>query len=61
MKPFRPCFVPLFVAVASIGTPPFFMSLTEDIDPRNVRKIIVQSVMIIRRGLFTIPGGGIAG
>jgi small neutral amino acid transporter SnatA (MarC family) len=61
MKPSRPCFVPLFMAVGSIGIPPFFMSLAEGIESRNVRRIIAQSVMINRRGLFTIPGGGIAG
>jgi len=49
------------MAVGSIGIPPFFMSLAEGIESRNVRRIIAQSVMINRRGLFTIPGGGIAG
>ena len=45
MKAFWLCFVPLFVAVDSIGVLPMFMSFTQDIDPARVRRIIYQSVI----------------
>jgi multiple antibiotic resistance protein len=45
MKAFWLCFVPLFVAVDSIGVLPMFMSFTQDIDPVRVRRIIYQSVI----------------
>jgi multiple antibiotic resistance protein len=38
------CFVPLFVAVDAIGLLPMFMSLTEDVDKSQVRRIVLQSV-----------------
>jgi multiple antibiotic resistance protein len=44
MTKFLLCFVPLFVAVDAIGVLPMFMSLTEDIDKKNVRRIVLQSV-----------------
>jgi multiple antibiotic resistance protein len=39
------CFVPLFVAVDAIGVLPMFMGLTEDIDKKKVRKVVLQSVV----------------
>ena len=39
------CFVPLFVAVDAIGALPVFMSLTEDLDRSQIRRIILQSVV----------------
>jgi multiple antibiotic resistance protein len=45
MKAFWLCFVPLFVAVDIIGVLPMFMSFTQDIDPKRVRRIIFQSVI----------------
>jgi multiple antibiotic resistance protein len=39
------CFVPLFVAVDPIGLLPVFMTLTEGIQDRQVRKIIFQSTL----------------
>jgi len=45
MKEFWLCFVPLFVAVDAIGILPMFMSLTQDIDPPRMRRIIYQSVI----------------
>jgi multiple antibiotic resistance protein len=44
MTKFLLCFVPLFVAVDAIGVLPMFMSLTEDIDEKQVRRIVLQSV-----------------
>jgi multiple antibiotic resistance protein len=38
------CFVPLFVAVDAIGVLPMFMGLTEDVDKKQVRRIVLQSV-----------------
>jgi len=38
------CLVPLFVAVDAIGLLPMFLNLTEDVDKRQVRRIVVQSV-----------------
>lgn len=45
MKSFWLCFVPLFVAVDAIGVLPLFLSLTEDIEPQKVRRIILQSMI----------------
>jgi len=39
------CFFPLFVAVDAVGILPLFMHLTEGVDPRAVRRIIVQSMV----------------
>jgi multiple antibiotic resistance protein len=44
MTKFLLCFVPLFVAVDAFGVLPMFMSLTEDIDKKQVRRIVLQSV-----------------
>ncbi len=45
MKSFWLCFVPLFVAVDAVGLLPLFISLTEGMDKRLIRKIIVQSMI----------------
>jgi multiple antibiotic resistance protein len=42
---FWKCFVPLFVAVDAVGVLPLFLVLTEDLDARGVRRVIVQSVV----------------
>jgi len=38
------CFVPLFVAVDAIGVLPTFLSLSQGMEPRQVRRIILQSM-----------------
>lgn len=38
------CFVPLFVAVDAIGVLPAFLSLTQGMEPRQIRRAIAQSV-----------------
>ena len=45
MMTFWLCFVPLFVAVDSIGLLPLFLALIEGIERSHVRKIIVQSII----------------
>ena len=40
------CFVPLFVAVDAIGVLPMFMGLTEGVESSQVKRIIVQSVVV---------------
>ena len=45
MKSFWLCFVPLFVAVDAIGILPLFMNLTEGIEQRKIRNIIIQSMI----------------
>lgn len=45
MRPFWLCFVPLFVAVDAIGVLPMFMSLTQNIDSRRIRRVIYQSIV----------------
>ncbi len=44
MKEFWLCFVPLFVAVDAIGVLPVFLSLSQGMEPRQVRRIIYQSM-----------------
>lgn len=44
MKEFWLCFVPLFVAVDAIGVLPAFLSLTQGMEPRQIRRAIAQSV-----------------
>ena len=39
------CFVPLFVAVDAVGVLPVFLSLTQDVAPQLVRRVIYQSVV----------------
>ncbi len=55
------CFVPLFVAVDAVGVLPMFMGLTEGLDAAQVRRIIVQSVVVATIvGLaFLVIGKGI--
>ena len=45
MSDFWLCFFPMFVAVDAVGILPLFMHLTEGVDPRAVRRIIVQSMI----------------
>lgn len=45
MKTFWLCFFPLFVAVDAIGVLPIFMTLTQDMDAKGVRRSIIQSVI----------------
>ena len=45
MKEFWLCFVPLFVAVDAVGVLPLFISLTEGIEPAQLKKVVVQSVI----------------
>ncbi|MDR0307136.1 MAG: MarC family protein [Chitinispirillales bacterium] len=45
MAAFWYCFVPLFVAVDSIGLLPLFIALVEGRDKTAVRRIIVQSIL----------------
>ena len=45
MTHFWLCFVPLFVAVDAIGLLPLFLSLTEGVKERDLRRIILQSVL----------------
>jgi multiple antibiotic resistance protein len=39
------CFVPLFVAVDAFGILPVFLSLTEGLEKKNVRKILLESLI----------------
>ena len=45
MAAFWLCFVPLFVAVDAFGILPVFLNLTEGIDTREQRKILIQSLI----------------
>ena len=45
MRAFMLCFVPLFVAVDIVGLLPVFMGLTEGVEQRTQRKIIIQSMI----------------
>lgn len=45
MKSFWLCFVPLFVAVDAIGLLPLFVNLTEGMEQKQIRKIILQSMI----------------
>jgi multiple antibiotic resistance protein len=45
MKSFWLCFVPLFVAVDAIGVLPLFVNLTEGMEKKLIRKIILQSMV----------------
>lgn len=44
MKEFWLCFVPLFVAVDAVGVLPAFLSLSQGMEPRQVRRAIYQSM-----------------
>jgi len=39
------CFVPLFFAVDAVGVLPMFIGMTEDLERRRVRKILLQSLI----------------
>jgi len=39
------CFVPLFVAVDAFGVLPMFLSLTDGLDSKRLRTVIIQSVL----------------
>jgi len=45
MRTFWLCFVPLFVAVDSIGVMPLFIGFIHNCDNKQVRRIIVQSML----------------
>ncbi len=61
MHKFWLSFVPMFVAVDAIGMLPMFISLTEGLDKKQVRRVIIQSVAtaIIVSLLFLIIGKSI--
>jgi multiple antibiotic resistance protein len=61
MKSFWLCFVPLFVAVNAIGVLPVFINLTEGVEKRQIRKIILQSMVtaLIVAIAFIVVGVGI--
>ncbi len=44
MRSFWLCFVPLFVAVDAVGVLPIFLSLTEELNPLKVKRVIYQSM-----------------
>src|SRR3989344_5390537 len=44
IKEFWLCFVPLFIAVDSIGILPIYMSLTEGVEKSRLNKVILQSI-----------------
>jgi multiple antibiotic resistance protein len=58
MNEFWLCFVPLFVAVDAIGVLPMFMTLTREIEGKNIPRIIYQSVItaIVVAFLFLLAG-----
>jgi multiple antibiotic resistance protein len=58
MKEFWLCFVPLFVAVDAIGVLPMFMTLTREIEGKNIQRVIYQSVVtaIVVAFLFLLAG-----
>jgi len=45
MSNFLLCFVPLFVAVDAIGVLPMFLTLTEDMETKQIRKVVLQSMI----------------
>jgi len=45
MEHFWVCFVPLFVAVDALGVLPLYLGLTEGLDRRKVRRVLIQSVL----------------
>lgn len=44
MRSFWLCFVPLFVAVDAVGVLPIFLTLTEELNPLKVKRVIYQSM-----------------
>ncbi len=61
MKSFWLCFVPLFVAFNAIGVLPVFINLTEGLEQKRVRKIILQSMVtaLVVAVAFVVVGLGI--
>lgn len=59
-------FIPLFVTVDAVGTLPIFASLTEGLDKKEIRKILVQSIwtalalafgfMLLGKAIFKVLG-----
>lgn len=45
MNTFWLCFVPLFVAVDAVGIMPMFLALTDGLDSKRLRTVILQSVL----------------
>lgn len=45
MRTFWLCFVPLFVAVDAVGVLPMFLGLTEGLNPKQTRTVVIQSVI----------------
>lgn len=45
MTQFWLCFVPLFVAVDALGVMPIYMGLTEELDTRRRRIVLIQSLI----------------
>lgn len=58
MEHFWVCFVPLFVAVDALGVLPMFLGLTEGLDRRKVRRVIVQSVLTATAVALAFLAGG---
>jgi multiple antibiotic resistance protein len=58
MESFWLAFIPLFVSVDAIGTLPIFISLTEGIERKRMRFIVIQSIVtaLIVGILFLIVG-----
>lgn len=61
MKSFWLCFVPLFVAVDAIGVLPLFINLTDGMEKKVIKKIILQSMItaLIVALAFVAVGTGI--
>jgi multiple antibiotic resistance protein len=58
MRDFWLCFLPLLVAVDAIGVLPIFMSLTEEVEPADRRRIVVQSVITAAVVALAFLAGG---
>jgi len=66
LSEFLKAFVPIFVAVDVIGLIPFFLSLTDDLDARQKRAVVLQSsvtaiavaigFIFLGRGIFRLMG-----
>ena len=66
MKSFLLAFIPIFVAVDALGTLPIFISLTEEIEGKQRRRIICKSILtaaliaisfiFIGKGIFSLLG-----
>jgi small neutral amino acid transporter SnatA (MarC family) len=59
MKDFRLCFVPLFVAVKTIGVLPLFLNLRQAADDSHSRRTVPRSVVaaLTAGPVFAAPGG----